>query len=141
MRVEDAMSKPYTIALFGEAEKGAFRTAYYCHNLIQLADNFGEPPADSMGLEFAVQTLLFNRGLIFFRVHEEGFSIQDYLLGLRYLENKEQIPNITAICLPGVGSHQIIEATTNVCNSHSSFLIVSERDLYDYLTNKIEFET
>lgn len=124
----------YTVALFGEAEKGEFRTAYLCQNLVQLLDFFGEPPPDSQGLAFAIQALLFQRGVIFFRVHEEGFSVQDYLKGFELLENKEGIPGISALCLPGVGNKEIIEATTPICTTHRSCLIITEKDLYDYLT-------
>ena len=128
----------YTVALFGEAEKGEFQTAYYCETLAQLSDFFGEPPSgDCKGLPFAVQTLLYERGVVYFRVHEEGFSIHDYLSGLNFLENKEIFPDITAIGLPGVGNAEIIKATTPICDLHKSFLILNERDLYDYLTCRL----
>lgn len=125
----------YKIALFGEAEKGNYRTAYFCHSVSQLSEIFGEPPPESKGLELAIQTLLYKRELVFFRVHEEGFSIQDYLPGLNFLENKDYISNLTAICLPGVGNSQIIEASCHVCHLHKSCLILTEKDLYDYLTS------
>lgn len=125
----------HTIALFGEAEKGKYRTAYYCRSMAELAEHFGEPPSEeAKGLHFAIQALLYNRGVIFFRVHEEGFSSQDYLQGLNLLEKKDQIPRLSALCLPGVGSGEIIEATTPIISIHQSFLIFSESDLYDYLT-------
>jgi hypothetical protein len=125
----------YTIALFGEAGRGEFRTAYYFRTLEQLSECLGEPPsADSRGLDFAIQALLYQRGVIYFRVHEEGFSIQDYLSGLNSLENKELFPEISALCLPGVGSAEIIQATDPVCSIYQSFLILNEKDLYDYLT-------
>jgi hypothetical protein len=127
----------FTVALFGEACKGKFKTAYYCKTLDQLSEFLGEPPSsESKGLFFAIQTLLYQRGVIFFRVHEEGFSIPDYLNGLQFLENKNLFPNISAIGLPGVGSTEIIEATNSVCHLYSSFLILTEKDLYDYLTDK-----
>lgn len=125
----------FTVALFGEAQKGEFQTAYYCKTLAQLSDFFGEPPStECQGLHFAVQTLLFERGVIYFRVHEEGFSVQDYLRGFHFLQKKEALPNISAIGLPGVGSMEIIQATTDLCQTHKSFLILTEQDLYDYLT-------
>ena len=125
----------FTIALFGEAGRGEFQTAYYCKNLEQLCSFLGEPPSrDCRGLDFAVQALLFKCGVVYFRVHEEGFSVQDYLKGFNFLENKDLFPSISAICLPGVGNAQILEATHPVCNIHRSFLVVTEHDLYDYLT-------
>ena len=126
----------YTIALFGESQKGEFETAYYCQSLAQLSDFLGEPPThESLGLRFAVQALLYDRRVVFFRVREEGFSIEDYLFGLNFLENQDVFPNITGLCLPGVGNHEIIEATTPVCEIHNSILMITERDLYDYLTS------
>lgn len=125
----------YTVALFGEAQKGDFRKAYYCETLAQLADHFGEPPSkESKGLHFAIQALLYDYGVIYFRVREEGFSIKDYLKGLSFLENTTRIPTLAAICLPGVGNGEILEATTPICAVYNSFLILTERDLYDYLT-------
>lgn len=125
------------IVLFGEAEKGDFQTAYYCRDLTQLSDFLGEPPTkESQGLRFAIQALLYQRGVVFFRVREEGFSVHDYLFGLNFLENKEVFPSITALCLPGVGNSKIIEATLPVCETHKSILMFTERDLYDYLTSR-----
>jgi hypothetical protein len=125
----------FTIALFGEAQRGDFRTAYYCKTLEQLSELLGEPPStECQGLDFAVQALLYQRGVVYFRVHEEGFSTQDYLTGLNFLQNKDLFPNISALCLPGVGSSEIIQATDPICSLHQSFLILTEKDLYDYLT-------
>lgn len=125
----------YKIALFGEAEKGEFRSAHYCQTLPQLMDTLGNPPPESHGLDFAIQALLFHRDIIFFRVREEGFSTQDYLLGLHYLESKQDIPHLAAICLPGVGDAEIIHASAPICRIHHSVLVVTESDLYDYLTS------
>lgn len=127
----------HTIALFGEAQKGEFQTAYYCKNLAQLCDLLGEPPSrESLGLHFAIQALMYERGVIFFRVREEGFSTHDYLFGLNFLENKDLFPHISALCLPGVGSSEIIEATEPVCALYNSILMFTEQDLYDYLTSR-----
>lgn len=129
------MAKIYTMALFGEAEKGKFNTAYYCESLSQLVEFLGNPPPESRGLFFAVQALLFERNLIFFRVEEEGFSYQDYFLGLRMLQKKDQVPDIAAICLPGVGDAEIIEAAVPLCHLHNSIIITTEPDLYDFLSD------
>lgn len=127
----------YTIALFGEAQKGEFQTAYYCNNLAQLSDFLGEPPSkECQGLQFAIQALLYQRGVVFFRVREEGYSTHDYFFGLNFLERKELFPMISAVCLPGVGSAEIIDGTAPVCELHKSLLILTQRDLYDYLTNR-----
>jgi len=126
----------HTIALFGEAEKGEYQTAYFCRSLEELADCFGQPPENSQGLYFAVQALLYEYQLIFFRVEEEGFSKQDYFLGLRLLENPAFIPQLSAIAMPGVGEPEIIDASAPLCTVYNSILITSEADLYDYLTAK-----
>ena len=48
----------YNVALFGEAEKGEFRTAYFCQSLEQLEEALGHPPKESKGLTYAVQALM-----------------------------------------------------------------------------------
>lgn len=124
----------YTVALFGEAEKGEFKTAYYCHTLADLEEFFGHPPPHSKGLSFAVQSLLYDYPLIFFRVREEGYSISDYLNGLFLLQNHSLPLSLCAIGIPGVGNGEIIAAAMPLCIAHHSILLSSESDLYDYLT-------
>lgn len=126
--------KTTTIALFGEAEKGAFRTPTCCESVAQLLEVFGHPPKQSYGIFFAIQALMYHHLLLFFRVREEGFSHDDYFMGLNLLQKQMIVPQIAALCLPGVGDHEIIEAITPICNAHHSVLILSEADLYDYLT-------
>lgn len=122
-----------TIALFGEAEKGEYNFPYKFEKLPQLVDYLGHPPQDSRGLFYAVQALLFQRNLIYFRVQQEGFSYPDYLSGLRLLSNKDQY-SISAICAPGVGSMKIIDAVVPICAIHHSIFITNQADFYDYLT-------
>ncbi len=121
------------IALFGEAEKGAFKIPHKFDRLPQLVDSLGNPPGDSEGLFFAVQAILYNRDVIFFRVAEEGFSKIDYMSGLKVL--KDQVQRLSALCLPGVGDPEILAAFEGVCHLHKSFLITHQKDLYDYLTS------
>lgn len=130
------METIYTVALFGEAERGKFRTAYYCENLEQLDEYFGNPPPQSRGLDYAVQAILFHRNLIFFRVSEEGYSTQDYLTGLKLLEEQKLISHIDAICTPGVGDQLIINAILPICSLYHGILITNESDFYDYLTER-----
>lgn len=124
----------YTVVLFGEAERGEYQMAYYCDNLSQLVEHLGNPPPESRGLYFAVQTLLYHRNLLFFRVREEGFSHQDYLFGLSLLEKQKVIADIMAICIPGVGDSGIIQATMPICSLYHSILITTEADFYDYIS-------
>jgi hypothetical protein len=125
----------YTVALFGEAEKGDYQTPYFCRTTGQLLDYLGNPPPDTQGLYYAVQALLFRRSLIFFRVQQEGFSFQDYLLGLNFLNTHSAIPELAAVCLPGMGNAEVLEASESVCAQHHSILITNESDFYDYLTD------
>lgn len=123
------------VALFGEAEKGEYRKAYYLYNIEQLSDHLGNPPPSSLGLFYAIQALLYKCKLIFLKVEEEGFSYSDYYDGLRLLETESlTIPTVSAICLPGVGDARIIDAIVPFCWEHRSIMLTTEADLYDYLT-------
>ena len=123
-----------TIFLFGEAERGDYCTPHLCRSLPQLADIFGNPPEDSQGISYAVQSLLYQRDIVFFRVKEEGFSIPDYRKGLRLLQIKESIPLLSAIYIPGIGDNEFIQEASDICQIHKSLLVITEKDLYDYLT-------
>ena len=123
-----------TVALFGEAEKGRFKKPYILRELPHLVDTLGSPPPESEGIFFAIQTLLYKRELIFFRVEEEGFSFSDYFHGLAYLQDREKVKQLNALCLPGIGEPKVLEASQAVCEMHKSILITSQKDLYDYLT-------
>lgn len=123
------------IALFGESEKGAFKTPHILNALPQLVDLLGNPPPESEGLFFAVQAILYHRDILFFRVAEEGFSHIDYMSGLKYLNDREKVKKVNALCLPGVGDPEILAASENICHLHKSFLITNQKDLYDFLTS------
>ncbi len=122
------------IAVFGEAEKGDFSTGYFCNTLAELVDYCGNAPSESRGLYFAVQGLLYQRQILFFRVQEEGYSEQDYLLGLKLLKEQQKLPHLEAIGIPGVGSSKIIQAVTPICHIYNSILLTTEADFFDYLT-------
>lgn len=126
----------HTLFLFGEAEKGDLCMPLLFRSLPELADKLGNPPEESEGILYAVQALLYDRELIYFRVREEGFSYTDYLKGLGFLQNKDAFPLLAGICMPGVGNHELLAAAKPVCEMHQSCLIISEKDLYDYLTVK-----
>lgn len=122
------------VALFGETEKGALDTGYFCSSLADLFEYLGQPPRDACGLHFAVQTILFGRSILYFPVREEGVSLTDYQFGLRLLHNT--LINLQAVFLPGVGSESLIEEGLRVCRDHHSLLIVREADFYDYITDR-----
>ena len=127
------MSK-LTIALFGEAERGEYGTPHYLRSVEELAERLGHPPRDSCGLLFAIRTLLFDQHILFFRVEEEGYSLEDYLIGFDVLRNKQSFKP-AALCLPGVGDNEIIDASCRICHMYKSLLLFTEADLYDYLTH------
>ena len=122
------------IALFGEAERGELSYPYCIKSIENLFDILGHPPDESFGIFFAVQSLLNNCDLIFFRVSEEGFSIGEYLVGFSYLKNKAHLSSLHGIAIPGVGDHKLIDETKKICTIYNSLLLVTEKDLYDYLT-------
>lgn len=123
------------IAIFGEAEKGSFGSLYKVNSLDVLYDTFGNPPPESEGLFLAIQALLHEFQLIFFRVEEEGFSLNDYLKGLSTLRERETALFPHALGIPGVGNSEIIEVASRTCSLYKSLLILKEKDFYDYLTN------
>lgn len=127
--------KQSTIFLFGAAEKGELCAPLHLLSLEQLLDLLGSPPENSEGIRYAVQALLFQHTLIYFRVSEEGFSTEDYLKGLKQLKQKP-LKSLTAIGMPGVGDQELIQAAIPLCHLYQSVLLLSERDLYDYLTAK-----
>ncbi|NDD58945.1 MAG: hypothetical protein EBZ47_06835 [Chlamydiae bacterium] len=122
------------VFLFGEAERGDFCLPLHCKSLPQLADSFGHPPQDSQGIFYAIQSLLYQREIIFFRVREEGFSLADYQKGLKFLKEKNDVLPVSAIYLPGIGDLEIIQETSSLCMKNKSLLVITEKDLYDYLT-------
>lgn len=124
------------IFLFGEAERGQLCTPITLNSLEAVMDQLGNPPADSIGIDYAIQTVLFQRELIFFRVREEGFSLSDYLEGVKLLYNAGDKMRLAAICMPGMGDRSIVEAIAPICHKTKSILVLSEKDLYDYLTNQ-----
>jgi hypothetical protein len=125
----------HLVFLFGEAEKGQLCRPTPCRSLLELADMFGNPPQESQGLFYAVQALLFNRRLIYFRIEEEGFSIDDYKRGMHILRMREIQGRPSAICMPGVGDACLIDEMSEICFLFHCILITTEKDFYDYLTN------
>lgn len=131
-----------TVALFGEATKGSLDTVYFCRSLGDLLDYLGEPPNDAQGLHYAVQTLLYGTNILYFRVREEGVSLDDYRFGFRLLRDVHApLISLQALFLPGVGSSQLIDEGISLCRKHHSLLIVREADFYDYMTDNVRQKT
>lgn len=124
-----------TVALFGEAEKGSYDTAYLCRDITNLYDYLGcEPSKTKSGLFLAIQALMYDYNVLYFRVQEEGYCVDSYFFGLHFLNTQNTLKNVVAIGLPGVGDQYIIEASKNLCQKYKSHLLFFEKDLYDLLT-------
>ncbi len=125
---------PQTLALFGEAQKGRFATPLFIHSPKQLMSCVGMPSKTSQGIRLAVEILLHQQRLLFFRVHDEGFSLDDYLRGFYILQHRSPVKKLSALCLPGVGTQSLLQQALTVLHPHGSLLILEKKDLYDYLT-------
>lgn len=127
----------HTVALFGEAERGVFHLPILIKSVQELSEKLGNPPEESQGISLGIQALLYERLVIYFRVENEGFSKDDYVKGLRVLH--EDLPqnwgHLSAVCLPGVGDVDILDATDTVTHRHKSLILTTEKDFYDYLTS------
>ncbi|MBF5050604.1 Uncharacterized protein CLAVI_000215 [Candidatus Clavichlamydia salmonicola] len=122
------------IIIFGESEKGLFETAYLCHSLWDLSKYLGESPPDSKGIDLAIKSLLYDYDVVYFRVKNEGFSVEQYFRCLHFLENEKILKNVYALSLPGTGDKSILEASRHICNKYKSCLMFNERDLYDFIS-------
>lgn len=123
-----------TIVLFGESEKGQYQAGYLCHSLIDLCSSLGNCTNQGNGIPLAIQLIMLNYSVLFFRVEEEGFNAEHYFFGANFLNKQKLIKNFTAIAIPGVGDNHIIEAFIPICHKYQSFLVLNEQDLYDLLT-------
>jgi hypothetical protein len=122
------------IILFGQAERGRMVTAYPCSTLERLFELFGEPPEGTKGLFFAIQTLLYHEPLLYFRVTEEGISLDEYLHGLQLIcQPHFPLQEFRALFLPGVNADCVLEEGYKVCRSKQGLLLVDEADFYDIL--------
>jgi hypothetical protein len=133
---EAEMKSKTTIFLFGAAERGELCLPLYLTSAEQLLNFLGNPPENSEGIGYAMQALLYKHALIYFRVGEEGFSTEDYISGLKFLKQRSLQMPLSAIGMPGVGDRELIQAAIPICHLYQSVLLVSEKDLYDYLTAK-----
>jgi hypothetical protein len=122
------------VFLFGEAEKGPYGKPIRFSHLEELPDLLGEPPGESLGIGYAIQTLLTGHELLYFRVHDEGLSWPDYQAGLRWISTSSE--PIAALALPGVGDEHLLEKAGEICATKRAILMVSEGDLYDLLTSQ-----
>lgn len=125
---------PFKIAIFGEAEKGRFGIPYFCPSLEALCIHLGHPPPHSEGITYAIQAILYQRYVLFFRVEEEGFSKGDYFSGLNILLQDPTLAPIHALHFPKVGDPEILNRAYPILEMYQGVLLISEKDLFDYLT-------
>ena len=123
------------LALFAEARMGKPEAPCQIRSVDELFTLTGLPKENKSGLNWAIQALLYQVELLFFRVEEEGFSENEYFQGLNYLEKSLKKEPFQALALPGVGSLPILEKARMVCLKKKSLLIMNEEDLYDCLTS------
>lgn len=121
-----------TLALFGEAEKGSYDTAYFCHFIEDVYRYLGNKK--TKGLSLATQGLTHGYDILYFRVQEEGYSLDDYFFGLQFLNAHTESLQLAALALPGVGDLYVIEAVRSLCQKYHCLLLVSDQDLYDLVT-------
>ena len=123
-----------TILIFGESKEGEFHKFLFLKTLPDLAEALGEPTETGLGVHIAIQSILSNRDVLFYKVKEEGFHADHYLLGFKQLENEFHSTPLAAIALPGVSSANILELASSLCNQHRSIILFNEKDLYDLMT-------
>ncbi len=123
----------HLISIFGLAEQGDLYRHIHLKSLQDLLLTLGQPGEGSIAIELAVQALMHERPVLFYRVKEEGFEDEFYLRGLRDLKKQNLKTTLSAIALPGVGSRPVIDEAALICKKESSILIMNQQDLYDYL--------
>lgn len=81
----------------------------------------------------AIQAMLYKREVLFIKVEEEGFALPHYEAGLTLLKKEPAALDLAAIAIPGVGDPSLLRALHEVCQLHSSLLIFTEKDLFDFI--------
>lgn len=122
------------VVIFGEAQVGPYMRFSSCKDLAELMECFGEPPDNTMGLHYAVKALLSEKPCIFFRVTEEGYSVEEYYCGL---QNLDKIPDHTfsAIFIPGMSNQEFVNAALRYCHLHQHLLFMNPADFYDWMVS------
>jgi len=129
-------SSASTLALFGTSQKECHNPLHLYKSLLDLYMDFGEPPTDTEGLYFAIQTILYGKSILYFRVQEEGEGREEYLEGLHLLRNLSSTQlRIDALFLPKVSAHEIIDEGLAICKNHHGLLLMKEADFYDWATD------
>jgi hypothetical protein len=123
-----------TILIFGESKGGDFQKPLLFRTLPELSQSLGEPAKNSSGIHLAVQALLCNQNVLYYKISEEGSNPDQYLLGFKHLEKYPPEIPISATLLPGVSSPEILTLANHFISHTNSLLLFTEKDLYDLLT-------
>ncbi len=126
--------KQNTIVIFGESKGGDFQKPLLFNTLPELSQALGEPTQNSSGIHLAVQALLLNQRVLYYKVSEEGFNPDQYLLGFKLIEKYPPEKSISAALLPGVSSSEILTLAKEFSAHTGLLLLFTEKDLYDLLT-------
>lgn len=124
----------HLISIFGVAEQGDMYRHIHIKSLQDMLLTLGHGVESGTAIELAVQSLMYERAILFYRVKEEGYEEDAYLKGLTELKKKELKSPLSALALPGVGNQEIINEAVAICKKEGSLLIMNQKDLYDYLT-------
>jgi hypothetical protein len=125
--------KRASILIFGESKRGEFLKLFQINTLPDLSTFLGEPTTSGIGIHMAIQSLLFEKSVLFIKVGEEGYDIDHYSLGFKEIDNNPHLL-IDAIALPGVGSNEILKKASLLAKKKKALLILREKDLYDFIT-------
>lgn len=121
------------IACFGQTSKGRFGQPYYLKNAKSILSILGKVPEDTLGMPFALEMLKAHKDILFFRVAEEGLSLDDYLRGLQFLKKNCIQKRLLGIYLSGCFDKEVVSLAVRICNWHKSILLATQKEMIDYL--------
>lgn len=124
----------HRISIFGVAEKGEYYRHLHLQSLEELFTSLGQPSEEGIGLELAIQALLYERSVLYYRVKDEGYENEAYEVGLKQLASEKTLSPVSALAIPGVGDPHILAQADQICKKEKSFLIMNQKDFYDYMT-------
>lgn len=125
--------KRKSIVIFGESTKGEFLNLFPIRTLPDLSTFLGGPTSSGIGIHMAIQSLLFEKEVLFIKVFEEGYDLDHYSLGLKEIDRNPDLL-IDAIALPGAGSNEIVKKASLLAKKKKAFIVLTEKDLYDFMT-------
>lgn len=123
------------IAIFGEAEIGSFKSLITLNSIPELTDKLGRPTKKGIGIHMAIQAILYDREILYYRIpNEEEPSCKEYLHGLNLLGRSTFINPLVAIALPAVNHRDILYRAKHLCHHCKILFLPNERDLYNFIS-------